>query len=88
MMGCRLLILLYEIHSCSNVSPTASIPARLLIRLRPRDKIFRFFRFCRFWMLNIDHYEFLVMFSGVLFDQSLLEDLVTKKKPKLSAPTL
>ena len=39
-------------------------------------------------MLNIDHYEFLVMFSGVLFDQSLLEDLVTKKKPKLSAPTL
>ena len=33
-------------------------------------------------MLNIDHYEFLVMFSGVLFDQSLLEDLVTKKKTK------
>ena len=34
-------------------------------------------------MLDINQYEFLVMFSCGLFDQSLLEDLVTKKSPKI-----
>ena len=35
-------ILLYEIHNCSNVSPTASNPFRFLMLFLPRDRTFKF----------------------------------------------
>ena len=35
-------IKLYDIHSCSSVSDTASRPLKFLMRFRPRESILRF----------------------------------------------
>lgn len=69
-------IKLYDIHSCSNVSPTASSPVKFLIEFLPRDRIFKFsLQLCNYYYTNwLNPFRFPIFSIAFVDNDNFLND--------------